>query len=792
MPAPVYSRSGTPSRYLKISTYGGLLSGGDGNEHLQAYAKNVTLTGGRGDDTYAVYDSSTKITEAAGGGIDTVISYGSYTLSANIENLFMLGAGNDVGTGNAGNNLIIDKDGNDKIITGGGNDVIVSGNGANTFVATKQTGSVTWVQNFKATGTTLDKLDLTGYGLQGFAGVQSKMTQVGSDVRIDLGNSQYVMLEARTLSQITSGSIIVEAAPVGGSTGGTTGGSTGSTGGTTGGTGSTGGTTGGGTTTPVLPSPNAPLSGMKLTFDEEFNSLSLRTGTAATANGIWKTSDGWGNRTLSGNNELQLYVDADYKGLGLNPFSVQDGIATITASKTPDWAKSQIGYNYISGELTTAGSFSQQYGYFEMKAQMAPGQGMWPAFWMLSTNGKWPPEIDIVEAIGDLPNHVYVNTHSATNGNAGKDVWSSADITQGFHTYGVDWTKDTITFYYDGKAAFSRATPADMHTPMYMLLNLAVGGNWPGAPDSTTDWSKTQYKIDYVRVWSHDQNAAVYANVPTGSTGSTSGGTTSGTGSDTQAPSSALAAVLSNATNPLDLADSFTATAGTSATYSGSQMAIAGVSSSASVTVSYDANGGLTVKNNGEWNTVKNATVKSTASGSVTIQNFVDAEVALGDGADTVTVKDAKRGSISTAGGNDTITVNAYNSTAFSSTASDNVMTINAGDGNDVVTFAGASNTSAKIDGGAGDDRINVDTTGKVTVTGGAGADVFAFIAGAHATITDFNASLDRIELKGVSASAVQVTASGTSTLVDLGGGASITLVGVSLPAASVNLSFAA
>ena len=792
MPAPVYARSATPGRYLKYSTYGGSLYGGDGNEHLQAYARNVTLSGGKGDDTYAVYDSSTKIVEASGGGIDTVITYGSYTLSANLENLFMLGAGNDVGMGNSGNNLIIDKDGNDRLITGGGNDVLVSGNGANTFVATKQAGSVTWVQNFKTSGT-LDRLELTGYGFEGFASVQAKMTQVGSDLRIDLGNSQYIWLEGRTASQITAGSVIVEAAPTttgstGGTTGGTTSGSTGSTGGTTGGTGTTT------PSAPVLPSPNAPLSGMKLTFDEEFNSLSLRTGTTATANGIWKTSDGWGNRTLHGNNELQLYVDPDYKGLGLNPFSVQDGIVTITASKTPDWAKSAIGYNYISGELTTAGSFAQQYGYFEMKAQMAPGQGMWPAFWMLSTNGKWPPEIDIVEAIGDLPNHVYVNTHSATNGNAGKDVWSSADITQGFHTYGVDWTASTITFYYDGKAVFTRATPADMHTPMYMLLNLAVGGNWPGAPDSTTDWSKTQYKIDYVRVWSHDQNAAVYSNVPSGSTADTTSSSGSGT-TTTPSPTSALAAVLSNATNPLDLADSFTASVGangSSATYTGSQMAIAGVSSSASVTVSYDAAGGLTVKNNGEWNAVKNATVKSTASGSVAVQNFVDAEISLGDGADTVSVKDAKRGTIATAGGNDTITINAYNSSAYSNLATDNLMTVNAGDGNDVVTFTGASNTRAAIDGGAGDDRIEVNTAGAVTLTGGAGADVFAFIAGAHATITDFNASADRIELKGVSASTVSVTVQNGSTLIDLGGGANITLSGVSLSASSLNLAYAA
>ncbi len=778
MPAPTYSKSPTPGRWINTKTKNGTLTGGDGNEHLQAFAAGVTLVGGKGGDTYAVYDSNTKIVEQANGGIDTVITYGTYRLSANLENLVMHGAGNDWGSGNSGNNLIIDGAGNDHIETGGGNDVITLAGGANEIVATKAANSTTWVENFKTSGTALDKLDLRGFGLQGFAGVQAKMSQVGSDVKIDLGNGQMVMLESKTVASLTAANVIVEAAstpppvvtppttppvtpPV-----------------------VTPPTTPP-TTPPVgtLPSPNAPLSGMKLTFDEEFNSLSLRTGTAATANGIWKTSDGWGNRTLSGNNELQLYVDADYKGLGLNPFSVNNGIATITASKTPDWAKSQVGYNYISGELTTAGGFAQQYGYFETKAQMTPGKGMWPAFWMLSTNGKWPPEIDIVEAIGHLPNHVYVNTHSSTNSSAGKDVWSNEDITKGFHTYGVDWTKDFVTFYFDGKQVYQRATPADFHTPMYMLVNLAVGGNWPGSPDSTTDWTKSNMQIDYVRAWSHDQNAAVYKNVPTGGANPPPA-TTPPAGNPPADPSNLLKVVLSNG----DAADTFTANgtaAGTSSTYSVSQMAIAGVSGD--VTVAYDANGGMTVTNNGVWNAIKNAMVDASQSGAVTINNFVEVQVTRTSGDDTVTVKDVKRGTISTGAGNDTIDVKAASNLNY-----DNAVNINAGDGNDTVKFSGSSITSTKIDGGAGDDRIEVGTHQSATLTGGAGADVFSFIAGAHATITDFNSAADRIELKGVSASSVQVTANGGSTLIDLGGGASITLSGVSLPASSLNLAYAA
>ena len=778
MTAPVYARSATPNVWLSANVAGAAVSAGKtAQSQVNVNASNVTVTGNAADNTYVVLNGSDQIVEAAGGGVETVTTYSSgYTLSANLENLFLMGTGPATGTGNSGDNMIVAKYGDDRLITGGGNDLLVSGTGANVFVPTKDSGTTTWITGFKTAGAKTDQLELLGYGFQGFAAVQSKMTQIGADLRIDLGNAQYVMIENMKLGDITAANIAVEpapapvAAPVP-------------------------------TTAPVtiqiaapgfvMPAPNAPLSGLKMTFDEEFNSLSLRTGTAATAGGLWKTSDGWGNRTLSGNGELQLYVDADYKGLGLNPFSINTGVLDIHASKVVDPAiKAALGgYNYVSGELTTAGSFAQQYGYFEMRAQMAGGQGMWPAFWMLAADKSWPPEIDIVEAVGKDPNYVYTTLHSK-DGNSGKANWSTTDISKDFHTYGVDWTASTITFYFDGKAVYAHATPSDMNKPMYMLLNLAVGGSWPGSPDSTTDWSKTDYLIDYVRVWSHDQNALVYSNVP--------------------AAPVAPAVTLTNATNALDLTGGFAAAAtgmGTSTTYNAAQTGVAGLDPTANVTVAYDSYNGVTVTNNAAWNAIKNAVVTSPSNGVVTVNNFVDAEITLGGtGASNVTATQAKRGTITTGAGDDTVSVSAY-----SNGTTDNVMTIATGAGNDTITFGGASNTRTAItagDGadtiritgqaggtmnaGAGADRIIDQSTGALTLTGGADADVFEFMAGAHATITDFQAGIDSIVLRGVSASNVHVTSVGGNTLTDLGGGASVNLVGATLLAGSPSLSYAA
>ena len=153
-------------------------------------------------------------------------------------------------------------------------------------------------------------------------------------------------------------------------------------------------------------------------------------------------------------------------------------------------------YAYMSGVITTQPSFSQTYGYFEMRAKLPRGKGLWPAFWLLPLDQSWPPEIDVMESIGD-PSQVYVTTHSKTTKAPGFEPKIAPDE---FHTFAVSWDASDVIWYIDGKEVGRHATPADMHKPMFMLANLAVGGNWPGRPDASTRFPAT-YEIDYIRAY---------------------------------------------------------------------------------------------------------------------------------------------------------------------------------------------------------------------------------------------------------------------------------------------------
>ena len=126
----------------------------------------------------------------------------------------------------------------------------------------------------------------------------------------------------------------------------------------------------------------------------------------------WPEARYWGGdgsdfkRKTTWNGEQQIYVDPRYGGrattpLGLDPFKVKDGVLSIVASRTPPALKPVLFNNeYISGILTTQGSFAQKYGYFEIRAKIPVGIGVWPAFWMLADDGGWPPEIDVLEGRG--------------------------------------------------------------------------------------------------------------------------------------------------------------------------------------------------------------------------------------------------------------------------------------------------------------------------------------------------------------------------------------------------------
>ncbi len=258
------------------------------------------------------------------------------------------------------------------------------------------------------------------------------------------------------------------------------------------------------------------LERLKLTFDDEFDTLRLWD--PVTRQGVWKTNFAsgpqsgpyaWDSRTLHGNHELEIYVDPAFPGLGvvplgLNPFEVRDGAVSIVANKTPASLKWRLwDYAYTSGLLTTQPSFSQRYGYFEIRAKLPAGKGMWPAFWLIATDASWPPELDILEQLGG--DTIYQTVHTRRNGALDETGFKvqRPGATTGYHTYGALWTANRVVWFIDGKQTASAPTPDDMHKPMYILLNLAVGGNMPGSPDDQTRFPG-RYSIDYIRVYSLD------------------------------------------------------------------------------------------------------------------------------------------------------------------------------------------------------------------------------------------------------------------------------------------------
>ncbi len=206
-----------------------------------------------------------------------------------------------------------------------------------------------------------------------------------------------------------------------------------------------------------------------------------------------------------GNQELEYYNSGTS-----NVYQDGQGHLVIEARRESGGRSCWYGTcQWTSGRIQTAGKFTQQYGHIEARIQVPKGAGLWPAFWMLG-GGTWPNggEIDIMENVGRDPNTVYGTIHGPgySGGNA---VGGTRNIGQplgnAYHVFAVDWSPNLIIWTIDGSEYF-RATPASIRGnswvfdhPFFIILNLAVGGNFPGSPDAGTP-SVNRMLVDYVHV----------------------------------------------------------------------------------------------------------------------------------------------------------------------------------------------------------------------------------------------------------------------------------------------------
>jgi Ca2+-binding RTX toxin-like protein len=464
-------RSGNPNHWLSATAAGQTINGLAGNNQLgDGNYANVTLNGSSGDNTYSIGiegaypDLSTTVINQPAGGVNTLNSWASAVMPTNVTIGFVYG--DHVLYGNNQGDLLFAESINSTVVAGSGNDVLVgTSGGLDDFVFNPSTGHDA-VYGFIGSGSDHDMVELNGYGFNTFSQVQAAMTQQGTDVVLNLDANDAIVFRNTTISSFNASDFLLSVN-------------------------------------------QGVLGQLTPAFDDEFNTF-VQTGPLA-----WTTRFSFGNPTNASsrsepkNGELELYVDSSYTAsmpVVINPFSDSNGILTITANPTPTADLTDLNnYQYVSGMITTAKSFSQLYGYFDIRAELPSGNGLWPTFWLLPANGEIPEEIDIMEQVGD--NLVYQGTHNSAGVSTTNQQYFP-NLTTGYHDFGLLWTAESLTWTYDGTAIYSMPTPLGLNTPMYMLLTFAIGGTWPGAPSSSSEFP-AHFNIDYVHAYSIAQlNAA--------------------------------------------------------------------------------------------------------------------------------------------------------------------------------------------------------------------------------------------------------------------------------------------
>jgi beta-glucanase (GH16 family) len=261
--------------------------------------------------------------------------------------------------------------------------------------------------------------------------------------------------------------------------------------------------------TPVntIPTPSNPtLPGWKLVWSDDFDAADG----SAVDNKRWRHETG-GNGF--GNQELEFYTDdvanSEQRGGNLVISAMREGAASQSC-----WYGA---CQFTSARLVTSGKFSASYGRIEARLKIPAGKGVWPAFWMLGddiASANWPNcgEIDIMEAIGSDPTTLHGSLHGPgySGGSpltATTRLPNQAKLSDDFHTYAVEWAPNSVKFFLDS-TLYQTRTPADLpagskwvyNHSFFMILNVAVGGQWPGSPDASTTFP-ARMLVDYVRVY---------------------------------------------------------------------------------------------------------------------------------------------------------------------------------------------------------------------------------------------------------------------------------------------------
>jgi beta-glucanase (GH16 family) len=458
---PYYNYLGNPMP--ETPTESGRIAGTSaGHETITAPAGDTSVSGEGGGDLligsaggnrFWITNPNDVVQETAGG-VDTEIGWLPITLAANVENLIVHQDFNH-GVGNSLDNLII-TDGRAWLDGRQGNDVLVGAtNTTTTFVVRAGEGNDV-IYNWQGA----DQVQLVGMNFRTAADVRAAMTQQGADVVLNLGGGQTLTFRGVDKS---SGFLDKQF---------------------------------------LLPLDTSKVGAPTLT--EDFNGLNLYDYGRNT--GLWRTNfggnlkDQWAY-TLPSNGEFQVYTAPGFEGLGnhdlhLNPFSVANGVLSITAQPIPAGDRdAAFGHAWSSGMLNTLDTFEQKYGYYEIRAQLPNAAGVWPAFWMRPSPYQPGQEGDVMEALGIQPSQDYIRAY----GTESYLYENALKIDPGaWHTYGMLWTKDTLSFYLDGVQVMSGPTPASWTNPTGLILNMAVGG-WGGEADAS-QYPATM-NVDYIHVY---------------------------------------------------------------------------------------------------------------------------------------------------------------------------------------------------------------------------------------------------------------------------------------------------